>query len=145
MIKALAVALINLNGRNPFRRDASLRFGRLLLVVLFLLTRVPFATGQAQTVGRWSTLPYTMPINPVHAALLHTGKVLIVSGSGNYPSNTNYTAALWDPQAGTIAVQSVPFDMFCNGMVILPDGRPFVLGGHAKIRPLLRLAQYCNL
>ena len=27
----------------------------------------------------------TMPINPVHAALLHTGKVLIVSGSGNCP------------------------------------------------------------
>ncbi|HKT68086.1 MAG TPA: hypothetical protein VJP83_01555, partial [Terriglobales bacterium] len=37
--------------------------------------------------GQWSTLPYTMPINPIHAALLHTGKVLIVAGSGNDPNN----------------------------------------------------------
>src|SRR5882762_3456342 len=35
--------------------------------------------------GVWSTLSYTMPVNPVHAALLHTGKVLIISGSGNCP------------------------------------------------------------
>src|SRR5438128_3757373 len=41
------------------------------------------ATGHPN--GVWSTLPNAMPINPVHAALLHTGKVLIVSGSGNCP------------------------------------------------------------
>jgi len=29
--------------------------------------------------GVWSTLPNAMQINPVHAALLHTGKVLIIS------------------------------------------------------------------
>jgi hypothetical protein len=80
-----------------------------------------------------------MPINPVHAALLRTGKVLIVSGSGNDPSNTHWTAALWSPQSGTILVQTVTFDMFCNGMVILPDGRPFVLGGTEAYDPFFGL------
>ena len=43
------------------------------------------------------TLPYTMPINPVHSALMNNGKVLIVSGSGWVAGNTNYLAAVWDP------------------------------------------------
>ncbi|MGH9545846.1 MAG: galactose oxidase-like domain-containing protein [Terriglobales bacterium] len=110
-----------------------------LILILLLLPSVPSARGQAQTLGQWSTLPYTMPINPIHAALLHTGKVLIVSGSGNYTPNTNYTAALWNPQAGTITVQTVAWDMFCNGMVILPDGRPFVLGGTQAYDPFFGL------
>src|ERR1700693_2371952 len=74
------------------------------------------AQSQASTQGQWQTLPYTMPINPVHVALLRTGKVLIVSGSGNFPPDTNYQAGLWDPQAGTISRQPIAWDMFCNGM-----------------------------
>src|SRR5580700_1771440 len=57
----------------------------LVVILLLLLIRIPSAQGQAQTVGQWSTQSYTMPINPVHAALLSTGKVLIVAGSGNCP------------------------------------------------------------
>src|SRR6185312_13385391 len=45
---------------------------------------IPSTTSQ---LGQWSTLPYTMPINPIHASLLHTGKVLLVAGSGNDPNN----------------------------------------------------------
>ena len=37
--------------------------------------------------GRWDTLPFMMPINPVHVALMHNGKVLVISGSGNDPAN----------------------------------------------------------
>ncbi|HLK33739.1 MAG TPA: hypothetical protein VKT29_11655, partial [Terriglobales bacterium] len=88
--------------------------------------------------GQWSTLPYTMPINPIHAALLHTGKVLIVAGSGNdpnnaFPINTNpdYEAAVWDPVAGKIVTQRVGWDMFCNGMSIMQDGRVLMNGGTA--------------
>jgi hypothetical protein len=91
--------------------------------------------GQAQVQGQWTTLSYTMPINPVHVSLLHNGKVLVVSGSGNYPPNTNYQAAIWDPQAATITTQPVGWDMFCNGMVVLPDGRPFVMGGTLQYDP----------
>ena len=120
-------------------RRGSLFVCRLLLMAWLFLAASPWAHGQAQTVGQWSTLSYTMPINPVHAALLRTGNVLIVSGSGNVSGNKTYTAALWNRQAGTITVQTVPFDMFCNGMVILPDGRPFVLGGTEAYDPFYGL------
>ena len=46
----------------------------------------PGHTATGHPTGLWTTLPNTMPINPVHAALLHTGKVLIISGSGNCPA-----------------------------------------------------------
>jgi Domain of unknown function (DUF1929) len=93
------------------------------------------AFAQANLVGQWQTLPTTMPINPVHMALLRTGKVLVVSGSGNVPSNTNYQAGIWDPATDTVTTQPLAWDMFCNGMVILPDGRPFVVGGTLAYDP----------
>src|SRR5580765_375691 len=82
--------------------------------------------------GRWDTLPLLMPINPVHVALMHTGKVLIIAGSGNDPDNKNFQAAVWRPGQNTVNTFVLDWDMFCNGMVILPDGRPFVLGGTLK-------------
>jgi hypothetical protein len=85
--------------------------------------------------GRWDTLDFEMPINPVHVALMHTGKVLIVSGSGNDPDNKNLQAAVWDPRTDTVRTFQIAWDMFCNGMVVLPDGRPFVLGGTLKYDP----------
>ena len=109
--------------------------GKLLLILLTSGCLCPYAMAQAQAQGQWTTLPYTMPINPVHVSLLHNGKVLVVSGSGNYPPNTNYQAAIWDPQAGTITTHPVGWDMFCNGMVVLPDGRPFVIGGTLQYSP----------
>jgi Domain of unknown function (DUF1929)/Glyoxal oxidase N-terminus/PKD domain len=104
-------------------------------VYLLLLSVAVVVPGALAQTGQWQTLPYTMPINPVHTALLYNGKVLIVSGSGNVAGNTNYQAALWDPQAGTITTQPVAWDMFCNGMVVLPDGRPFVMGGTLQYDP----------
>jgi hypothetical protein len=79
--------------------------------------------------GWWITLPVMMPINPVHLALMRNGKVLVISGSGNDPDNHVLTAGVFDPPAQTITTFNIEWDMFCNGMVILPDGRPFVLGG----------------
>ena len=87
--------------------------------------------------GRWETVPFHMPINPVHAALMNTGKVLIISGSGNDPDNKNLQAAIWDPKTSLIKTFAISWDMFCSGMVILPDGRPFVLGGTLKYDPFL--------
>jgi len=106
-----------------------------LLVIPICLLAASAVWAQANVTGSWSTLPYTMPINPVHVALLHNGKVVVVSGSGNVAGNTNYQAALWDPQAGTITSQPVAWDMFCNGMVVLPDGRPLINGGTQQYDP----------
>ncbi len=113
-----------------------LRFGSLLI---FLASvgfglQVP-AMAQVSKTGQWQTLPYTTPINPVHLALLRTGKVLIVSGSGNYPPNTDYESGVLDPVAGTITTQPLSWDMFCNGMIALPDGRIFVMGGNLQYDP----------
>src|SRR5450432_1913059 len=95
----------------------------------------PSARPQANVQGQWQTLPYTAPINPIHVALLRTGKVLIVSGSGNYPPDKDFRAGLWNPQAGTITTQSVGWDMFCEGHVVLPDGRVFIAGGTLQYDP----------
>jgi len=103
------------------------------------------AVAQTNVQGQWQTLPNLMPINPVHAALLNNGKVLVVSGSGNLPSNTNLQAAVFDPQTGTVTTQPVSWDMFCNGMVVLPDGRAFINGGTLQYDPFhgeLRSAVY---
>jgi len=83
--------------------------------------------------GRWDMLPFHMPINPVHVALMYTGKMLVISGSGNDPDNHNLQAAVWEPESQTIKTFTIAWDMFCSGMVILPDGRPFVLGGYPEI------------
>ena len=53
------------------------------LIVLALLA--PRVMAQADVQGQWGTASYQLPINPVHVALLHNGKVLIVTGSGNCP------------------------------------------------------------
>jgi len=42
------------------------------------LASSPRAAAQSGVQGQWQTLSNQMPINPVHAALLHNGKVLIV-------------------------------------------------------------------
>ncbi len=104
-------------------------------------TSTPASTGNTSTGhpnGVWSTLPNTMPINPVHAALLHTGKILIVSGSGNCPpqqagcpQGPQYSqgAALVDLSTNNITTMPTTWDMFCNGMSIMQDGRVLINGG----------------
>jgi hypothetical protein len=114
---------------------------RKLLVGCFLLmlglALLPSRTVRAQAGfhGEWTTLASLMPINPIHVALMHTGKVLIVAGSGNLSTETQFRAAVWDPQTDTIAAKSYTWDMFCNGMVVLPDGRVFVNGGNLQYDP----------
>jgi hypothetical protein len=134
-------------------QKTSLCLARFIGAILLLVAGLPFAEGQAQSTGRWSTQSYTMPINPVHAALLRTGRILIVTGSGNCPPTqsgcpagapygpANHSgAALLDPVSGAMTSYTLSWDMFCNGTVILPDGRPFVLGGTQQYDPFWGLS-----
>ena len=98
----------------------------------------PAHTSTGHPTGMWTTLPGTMPINPIHAALLHTGKILVVSGSGNCPPTLagcppgpQYPqgAALLDLSSNKITTMPISWDMFCNGMSIMQDGRVLINGG----------------
>jgi hypothetical protein len=107
------------------------------------------AVGQANVQGQWTTLANTMPINPIHAALLSNGKVLVVAGSGNCPpsqsgcpsgppygpSNSSGALLLAPVSGQTISQFSLSWDMFCNGMVLLDDGRPFIASGTIQYDP----------
>ncbi|HEY6253129.1 MAG TPA: galactose oxidase-like domain-containing protein [Candidatus Angelobacter sp.] len=91
-----------------------------------------FVEASPQVNGAWETLSVMMPFNPVHMALMYTGKVLVISGSGNDGANNIFEAGVWNPVSQTISTFRLDWDMFCNGMTILPDGKPLVLGGTLK-------------
>jgi len=126
----------------------SLLRGILLAILVLPGLIVPTAMGQANVKGQWTTLSQTTPINPVHAALMKNGKILIIAGSGNCPPSqsgcplgppygpsNNSGAEVYDPVAGTFTQLTLSWDMFCNGMVNLPDGRVFVNSGTVQYDP----------
>src|SRR5713226_6045896 len=102
------------------RRRVYLCLRHTLAFSLLLGIWAPKTMAQANVQGQWSTLPYLMPINPVHVALLSNGKVLVVAGSGNCPPSqsgcpsgppygpsNNSGALLWDPVTGAIKQPSL--------------------------------------
>jgi Domain of unknown function (DUF1929)/IPT/TIG domain/Glyoxal oxidase N-terminus len=137
------------NEVDPMSRGASVRLSR-AFIALFLVPAalVPQAVAQADVKGQWSTLNYSMTINPIHVALMHNGKILVTTGSGNCPpsqsgcpSGPPYNgsnrsgAVVLDPVAKSITQLSVSYDMFCNSMTVLPDGRVMVNGGTISYDP----------
>ncbi len=91
-----------------------------------------------------------MPINPIHVALMSSGKILVVAGSGNCPPSQSGCplgppfgpgngsgALLLNPTSGSITQFSLSFDAFCNGMILLSDGRAFINGGSIQYDPFL--------
>jgi hypothetical protein len=86
------------------------------------------------SIGHWSILdvPAESRVNAIHAALLPTGKVLIIAGSGNSPLNFtagSFKTLLWDPQTDQFQLIPTPDDLFCGGHTLLPDGKLLVAGG----------------
>jgi Galactose oxidase-like, Early set domain/Concanavalin A-like lectin/glucanases superfamily/Bacterial Ig-like domain (group 2)/Glyoxal oxidase N-terminus/Abnormal spindle-like microcephaly-assoc'd, ASPM-SPD-2-Hydin/HYDIN/CFA65/VesB-like, Ig-like domain len=111
--------------------------------------------GSPSVTGQWTTLSNLMPINPIHDALLPTGEVFVVTGSGacapnvaGCPTSGPYGptngggALLMNPFTGQVTnTFTVPFDMFCNGMSLLPDGIALIAGGNLQYNPFMGLAQ----
>ncbi|PWI42788.1 galactose oxidase early set domain-containing protein [Streptomyces sp. ICBB 8177] len=91
--------------------------------------------------GHWDLVdvPKQYRINSIHAALLYTGKVLLIAGSGNDERNFRagtFQSVLWDPVRNTFKMIDTPKDMFCGGHAQLPDGRLLVAGGTARYEVL---------
>jgi hypothetical protein len=108
-------------------------------------------TETPATHGKWELLPFNSEVLAIHAALIATGKVLFFAGSGNNVSRAAdptfgdvgqgmYTSVVWDPSApagsnffhpDTIRrADGRPFDFFCGGDTLLPDGRLLSAGGN---------------
>src|SRR6266851_9263447 len=129
-------------------RAISSAMPRIVFALMVIGTVVPGAVSQVNVQGKWSTASYQLPINPIHEALLYNGKILIVTGSGNclpsvsgcpqgppYGPSNGSGAILVDPVTGNITAFTVSWDMFCNGMLVLPDGRAFINGGTIVYTP----------
>lgn len=91
--------------------------------------------------GHWDFLdvPPEFRINTIHAALLHTGKVLLVAGSGNDQENfdaKSFRSVLWDPEENTYKNIPTPKDMFCAGHTQLPGGKLLIAGGTKRYEKL---------
>jgi hypothetical protein len=97
--------------------------------------------GYKEEMGHWSILPLPerFRVNAVHAALLHTGKVLIVAGSGNnegaFKAGT-FKSIIWNPETDQFKLIHTPSDMFCGGHAFLPDGRLLIAGGTKRYEVL---------
>ncbi|MFI1889142.1 radical copper oxidase GlxA [Streptomyces jumonjinensis] len=91
--------------------------------------------------GKWEFLdvPSEYRVNTIHAALLHTGKVLLIAGSGNNQKNFDakkFESVLWDPKTNVFQKIPTPADMFCAGHTQLPDGKLLVAGGTKRYEKL---------
>ncbi|MFF8597618.1 galactose oxidase-like domain-containing protein [Streptomyces sp. NPDC015232] len=93
--------------------------------------------GYMKKYGSWDVVdvPEQYRVNAIHAALLHTGKVLLIAGSGNNQQKFDagtFDTVLWDPVKNTFKKIDTPEDFFCSGHTQLPDGRLLVAGGTAR-------------
>lgn len=89
--------------------------------------------------GHWDLVdvPRQYRINSIHAALLHTGKVLLIAGSGNNVRNFRagtFKSVLWDPANNTFKEVPTPKDMFCGGHAQLPRRATAGGGRHRPLR-----------
>lgn len=155
-----------MKGRTPMshrhrRRLRLLAIGCPLLVALILVNGPPLiAFGQAtyhnwkintaaykRQYGHWVNvnIPADHKINAVHAVLLSSGKVLVMAGSGNNIGNFNagrFESELYDPVNNTFKKLKTPYDMFCSGHFILPDGNVLIAGGTARYEVLASQVRY---
>jgi hypothetical protein len=91
--------------------------------------------------GHWDIVefPKRYRQDTIHAVLLHTGKVLLVAGSGNNQANFDarkFDSRVWDPVNGTIKEVPTPNDLFCTGHTQLADGSILIAGGTKRYEKL---------
>jgi hypothetical protein len=85
----------------------------------------------ASQVGSWASA-VTLPSNVVgvHAVVLRTGKVLLLTGFNGAPAGY-----VFDPKTGTGKIANPPDNVFCAGQTFLADGTVIFAGGLLKPAP----------
>ncbi|MFD7990604.1 radical copper oxidase GlxA [Streptomyces mexicanus] len=91
--------------------------------------------------GHWDIIEFPKKYrqDTIHAVLLHTGKVLLVAGSGNNQANFDakrFDSRIWDPVKGTVKKVPTPNDLFCTGHTQLADGKILIAGGTKRYEKL---------
>ncbi|MDX3583902.1 radical copper oxidase GlxA [Streptomyces europaeiscabiei] len=91
--------------------------------------------------GHWKVVefPEEYRQNTIHAALLHTGKILLIAGSGNDADNFDkkkFDTRVWDPVKQTIKRVPTPADLFCTGHTQLSNGNLLIAGGTKRYEKL---------
>ncbi|WP_406436288.1 kelch motif-containing protein [Streptomyces sp. NBC_00631] len=91
--------------------------------------------------GHWDIVEFPKEYrqDTIHAVLLHTGKVLLVAGSGNNQDNFDakiYDSRIWDPVKGTVKKVPTPADLFCTGHTQLANGDILIAGGTKRYEKL---------
>ncbi|GAA1507445.1 galactose oxidase early set domain-containing protein [Kribbella lupini] len=97
----------------------------------------------AATAGSWSVVAdctvNDYKVNPIHASMLKSGKILMTAGSGNsrtFFDQKVFKTWLWDPTTPGTCPQEIPMpagiDLFCSGHSHLPDGRVLFFGGTGR-------------
>jgi hypothetical protein len=91
--------------------------------------------------GHWDIIQFPPEYrqDTIHAALLRTGKVLLIAGSGNNQDNFDkkkFDSRIWDPVKGTIKKVPTPADLFCTGHTQLSNGNLLIAGGTKRYEKL---------
>ncbi|MFJ3336718.1 galactose oxidase-like domain-containing protein [Streptomyces sp. NPDC086766] len=91
--------------------------------------------------GHWDIVEFPKKYrqDTIHAVLLHTGKVLLVAGSGNNQANFDakrFDSRIWDPVKGTVKKVPTPKDLFCTGHTQLANGNILIAGGTKRYEKL---------
>lgn len=98
----------------------------------------PAAVGGPSVAGQWGPVVAWTPHIPVSAATLPDGRVLTFASNQRttFPSGVEFTyAATWNPATGQfVEINHPSHDMFCGGIVMLPDGRVLVNGGRNTVQ-----------
>ena len=100
----------------------------------------PRQAAAVANVGSWSVVADctidNYKVNPVHASLTKSGKVLMTAGSGYNKTNFDqkvFKTWLWDPATPETCPREIPMptdiDLFCSGHSHLVDGRVLFFGG----------------